>query len=185
MPTLLILLTTALSASAGSPDGSAPPAVRNDAAGAVAAHGSRAVAAVTSTPLPGAEGGNIYRSLFLVAVGSLLLFSAVRRLRTYRLRERYALLFGLLGLPFIGLAFWPDGVGWVAGKLNIQYNTLALLGVSVFLLLLVFELLSIVSVQDQKINALAQLLGIVMEQQKLVEKEHQPGAGGGQAGGPS
>lgn len=123
------------------------------------------------------EAGNVFRSLFLVAVGGLLLVSAFRRLRTYRLRERYALLFGLLGLPFIGLAFWPDGVGWVAAKLNIQYNTLALLGVSVFLLLLVFELLSIVSVQDRKINALAQVVGILMEKQKLVEKEHRPGAG--------
>ena len=36
-------------------------------------------------------------------------------------------------------------------------------------------LLSIVSVQDQKITALAQLVGILMEQQKLVEKEHRPG----------
>jgi preprotein translocase subunit SecY len=51
-------------------------------------------------------------------------------------------------LPFIALAFWPDGVGWIAQRLNIQYNTLALMGVSCFLFLVVFELLSIVSVQD-------------------------------------
>jgi hypothetical protein len=112
-----------------------------------------------------------------VVFGGTLLLLALRRLRTYKLRERYAVVFGLLGIPFIGLAFWPDGVGWVAGKLNIQYNTLALLGVSVFLLLMVFELLTIVSVQDQKINALAQVVGIRMEKQKLVEKEHRPGAG--------
>ena len=118
---------------------------------------------------------NLSRSLFLVGFGGILLVLAVRRLRTYRLRERYAVVFGLLGLPFIALAVWPDGVGWVAQRLNIQYNTLALIGVSCFLFLAVFELLSIVSVQEQKITALAQLVGILMEKQNLVEKEHRPG----------
>ena len=118
---------------------------------------------------------NPFRSLFLVFFGGILLLLAVRRLRTYRLRERYALVFALLGLPFIGLAFWPDGIGWLADILNIQYNTLTLLGVSCFLILAVFELLSIVSVQDQKITALAQHVGILMEKQKLSEPEHRPG----------
>jgi hypothetical protein len=111
-----------------------------------------------------------------VAFGGTLLLLAIRRLRTYKLRERYALLFVLIGLPFLGLAFWPDGVGWLAEKLKIQYNTLALIGVSVFLFLVVFELLTIVSVQEQRITTLAQLVGILMEKQKLVEREHAPGA---------
>ena len=115
--------------------------------------------------------------------GGILLVLAVRRLRTYRLRERYALVFAMLGLPFIALAYWPDAVGWIADRLSIQYNTLALIGVSCFLILAVFELLSIVSVQEQKITALAQLVGILMEKQNLVEKEHRPG--GGDAGEPA
>jgi hypothetical protein len=117
-----------------------------------------------------------FRSLFLVLFGGTLLVLAVRRLRKDQLRERYAVVFALLALPFLGLAFWPDGIGWLASKLTIQYNTLALIGVSGFLLLAVFELLSIVSVQEQKITALAQMVGILMENQKLVEKEHRPGA---------
>ena len=125
---------------------------------------------------------NPFRSAFLILFGGLLLVLAVRRMRLYRLRERYALAFAVLALPFIGLAFWPDAIGWIAQVLNIQYNTLALLGVSSFLTLAVFELLSIVSVQDQKITALSQLVGILMEQQKLVEKEHRPGAGGAAGG---
>ena len=106
----------------------------------------------------------------------MLLMLAIRRLRTYRLKERYALLFLLIGLPFVGLAFWPDGVGWIARHLNIQYNTLALMGASVFLILVVFELLTIVSVQDQKITALAQLVAILMEKQDLADPEHRPAA---------
>jgi hypothetical protein len=94
----------------------------------------------------------------------------------YKLKERYALLFVLIGLPFVALAFWPNGVGWMAQKLRIPYTTLALIGVSVFLFLIVFELFSIVSVQDQKITALAQLVGILMEKEKLADPEHRPGA---------
>src|ERR1700743_3295353 len=118
----------------------------------------------------------IVRSLFLVAFGGILLLLAVRRLRTYKLKERYALLFVLIGLPFVALAFRPDAVGWLAHKLHIHYTTFALIGVSVFLFLMVFELLSIVSVQDQKITALAQLVGILMEKEKLADPEHRPGA---------
>jgi len=109
-----------------------------------------------------------------VGFGGILLLLAVRRLRTYKLKERYALLWVLIGLPFLALAFKPSAVGWIAHKLNIQYTTFALICVSVFLFLVVFELLSIVSVQDQKINSLAQFVGILMEKQKLAEPEHRP-----------
>src|SRR5579864_9367013 len=118
----------------------------------------------------------LFQTLFLATFGLLLLLLAVRRLRTYRLKERYALLFLLIGLPFVGLAFWPDGVGWMAKQLGIQYSTLALICVSVFLFLAVFELLTIVSVQDQKITALAQLVAILMETQQLADPEHRPGS---------
>ena len=117
---------------------------------------------------------NIFQNLFLVGFGGILLLLAVRRLRTYKLKERYALLWVLIGLPFLALAFKPSAVGWIAHKLNIQYTTFALICVSVFLFLVVFELLSIVSVQDQKINSLAQFVGILMEKQKLAEPEHRP-----------
>jgi hypothetical protein len=110
------------------------------------------------------------RSMFLILMGGSLLVLALRRLRQFKLRERYALLFMLIGLPFIGLAFWQDGVAWMAGYLNMQYNTLALICVSVFLFLAVFELLTIVSQQDRKITTLAQMVGILMERQNLNER---------------
>ena len=113
---------------------------------------------------------NFFRSLFLVTFGWSLLTLALRRLRTYKLKERYALLFLLIGLPFMLLAFWPDAVGWMAQRLGIQYTTLALICVSVFLFLVVFELLTSVSVQDQKSASLAQMVGILMQQQKQGEQ---------------
>ena len=146
------------------------------------------------------------KSLILLTLGGSLFTLAVRRLRQYKLRERYALIFLLLGLPFFALAAWPNAVGSIAHFLDMDYRTVTLLGVATvlaawpnaigyladrldihyqtvtllcvagFLTVMVFELLTIVSVQDQKITALSQLVGILMEQQKLVEKEHLPGA---------
>ena len=117
------------------------------------------------------------KSLILLLRGGGLLALAVLRLRRYRLKERYALVFLLLGLPFIGLAAWPNGVGRVAELLDVDYRTVTLICVSTVLFLMVFELLTIVSVQDQKINTLAQMVGILMEKQKLAEPEHRPGSG--------
>ena len=115
------------------------------------------------------------KSLILLLLGGGLLLLAVLRLRRYRLKERYALIFLLLGLPFFALAAWPSAVGRLADFLDVDYRTLTLLGVATVLALMVFELLTIVSVQDQKITALAQLVGILMEKQKLAEPEHTPG----------
>jgi hypothetical protein len=108
-------------------------------------------------------------------LGGGLLLLAVLRLRRYRLKERYALVFLLLGLPFFALAAWPNAVGRLSDVLDMDYRTLTLMLVAGVLSMMVFELLTIVSVQDQKITALAQLLGILMEKQKLAEPEHTPG----------
>lgn len=109
-------------------------------------------------------------------LGASLFLLAVLRLRRYRLKERYTLVFVLLGLPFLVLAAAPNAIAHIAHVLEIDYRTVSLLCVTVFFLLSVFELLTIVSVQDQKITALAQLVGILMEKQKLAEPEHRPEA---------
>lgn len=109
--------------------------------------------------------------LILLFFGGSLLLLAVRRLRQYRLKERYTLLFLFIGTPFLILAAWPNGVGWLANKLNIEYGTVSLLCMSVFLLLMVFELLTIVSMQDRKIATLAQIVGILMEKHGMSGRE--------------
>ena len=95
--------------------------------------------AIAATGQPHWYEPRMVRSLFLVAFGGILLLLAIRRLRTYRLKERYALLFVLIGLPFVALAFCPQAVGWMADRLGLQYHVLALICVSVFLFLIVFE----------------------------------------------
>src|SRR3954464_4002241 len=117
----------------------------------------------------------IVKSAILLVLGGSLFPLAVLRLRQYKLKERYALVFLLLGLPFALLAAWPNAVGQIAYLLDMDYRTVTLLCVAGFLTVMVFELLTIVSVQDQKITTLAQHVGILMEKQKLAEPEHTPG----------
>lgn len=78
------------------------------------------------------------------------------------MKERYALIFLLLGLPFFGLAMRPSILGYIASSLEIDYHTLIILTVTAFFLLVFMELLTIVSMQDRKIATLSQMVGILM-----------------------
>ena len=75
-----------------------------------------------------------------------------------------------IGLPFFALAIWPAAVGWVAQKLQIAYPTVSVLCVTAFLILMVIELLTIVSLQDRKISTLAQIVGIMMEKHGMSDR---------------
>ncbi len=116
----------------------------------------------------------ILRNLIVLTIGAVILFMALRSLRAGRLKERYAIIFVLTGLPFLVLALWRDGVGYVAELLDIDYRTLALLGVTTFFMLMIFKLLSIVSVQERRITSLAQHVGILMQKQGLADADDDP-----------
>ncbi|HZZ44282.1 MAG TPA: DUF2304 domain-containing protein [Tepidisphaeraceae bacterium] len=108
----------------------------------------------------------MFKTLIPLVFGLSLLLLAVRRLSQYRLKERYTLLFFFIAAPLLGLACWPDAVAYIAHGMHIEYGTVALLGVTALFSILILELLSIVSVQDRKINTLAQLVGILLERQQ-------------------
>jgi small-conductance mechanosensitive channel len=112
----------------------------------------------------------IIARLILVCFGTAVFIMALRRLRTYRLKERHMLLFLFTGLPFLVLAIWPTGVGWVAQRLHIGYQTVSLLCVVAFLILMVFEFLTIVSLQERRIATLAQIVGIMMEKHGMSDR---------------
>ncbi|MEZ6190335.1 MAG: DUF2304 domain-containing protein [Phycisphaerales bacterium] len=111
----------------------------------------------------------ILRNLIVLALGATILLMAIRSLRAGRLKERYALIFVLTGLPFLVLAMWRDGVGYIAQWLDIDYRTLALIGVTTFFMLMIFKLLSIVSVQERRLTTLAQNMSILMQKQGLID----------------
>lgn len=116
----------------------------------------------------------ILRNLIVLTIGATILFMAVRSLRADRLKERYALIFFLTGIPFLALALWRDAVGFIADKLDIDYRTLALIAVTTFFMLMIFKLLSIVSVQERKITSLAQHVGILLEKQGITHLPDDP-----------
>jgi hypothetical protein len=107
------------------------------------------------------------RTFILLAVACVLIVLTLRSLRAHRLKERYVLLFLLTGLPFLILAFWPDGVVFMERVLEIEKPTLLVLAVTVYFILTTFALLSIVSVQDRRITTLGQLVAILMENNGL------------------
>ena len=110
-------------------------------------------------------------TLILLAIGNTLLLLAIRSLRVQRLKERHALLFAAVGVPFLALAVWPDAIGWLAGLLGIEYQTVLLLAVTTFFLVMNFNILSIVSIQERRITSLAQMVAI-MAQKLSMDREH-------------
>lgn len=117
---------------------------------------------------------DLSRNLIVLAIGALILFMAVRSLRAGRLKERYALLYVFLGMPFLLLAVWREGMALLAQWLDIDYRTLALMMVTTFVVVMNLKLLSMLSVQERKINELAQRLAIRAE-----STQHDHGATGG------
>ena len=106
------------------------------------------------------------RTAILLGYGILVIGLALRSLRAQRLKERYVLLFVLIGLPFLVLAVWPDGIVWLSELLGMEKHTTMVLCLAGFLILVIFELLSIVSVQERRIAALAQHVGILDEEHR-------------------
>ncbi len=106
------------------------------------------------------------RSLILVLYGGALLVLALRSLRAQRLKERYVLLFFSIGLPFLTLAVWPLALRRISDLMRMPYHTVMILLLTGFLLLVFFELLSIVSVQERQLATLAQMVSILSEEQR-------------------
>ncbi|HEX4053471.1 MAG TPA: DUF2304 domain-containing protein [Tepidisphaeraceae bacterium] len=108
--------------------------------------------------------------IILLCFGITVLIVAVRRMRTYRLKERHMLMFILTGLPFLALAIWPAGLSWISLQLRVEYHTLSMFCIAAFLILVIFEMLTIISLQDRKISTLAQMVGIMMEKEGITDR---------------
>ena len=106
------------------------------------------------------------RNVILLLFGGLLLLIALRRLHRRHLKERYVLLLLFTGLPFLVLAIWPDALASVAGKLGMPYYTAAVMALTMFFLLVIVDLFTLLSIQDRRINDLAQMVGILMSQRE-------------------
>lgn len=107
----------------------------------------------------------------LLLFATALMWAALRRLKQFRLKERYALIFLLSSVPFLALAVNPDLIRLAAVQLGIDYRTLQLMAVTAFLVFVVIELLTIVSVQERRITRLAQQVAMLDQWQHQREGE--------------
>lgn len=117
---------------------------------------------------------NPYRTAILLAIGAFLIFTVVRRMRHMQLKERHAIVLILTAVPFGVLAVWPDLIRRCCEMMDIHYSTVLLAGVSLFFLLIILELLSLVSTMERRISTLAQMVSILNERQGLVERDSTP-----------
>jgi hypothetical protein len=107
----------------------------------------------------------------LLLFATALMWAALRRLKQFRLKERYALIFLLSSVPFLALAVNPDLIRLAAVQLGIDYRTLQLMAVTAFLVFVVIELLTIVSVQERRITRLAQQVAMLDQWQRAQRNE--------------
>jgi hypothetical protein len=99
----------------------------------------------------------------VAALASLALLVVIFELiRRRRLRERYALLWLFTGGVMLGLSLWRDGVDTIAGAVGIHYPPSALFVLaSLFMLVLLIHLSSVVSRLSDENTALAQRLALL------------------------
>jgi len=102
----------------------------------------------------------------LLVFAGTLIGAALRRLRQFRLKERYALIFVFSSIPFCVLAVNPSLIEFAAQSLGVDYRTFQLIGVTAFLVFVVIELLTIVSVQERRITRLAQRVALLEPYQR-------------------
>ena len=116
----------------------------------------------------------LIRVLVMLTFGVVVVGFALRSLRAQRLKERYALIMLFTGLPFLALAAWPDAVGLLGQAMQIDYRTVIILCLAAFTIVAVFNLMSIISVQERRITTLAQMVGILMEERKRAGLSDKP-----------
>ena len=105
-------------------------------------------------------------------IGSLIFtFFILELIRRKKLKEAYALIWGIMSILFLVLACWVQGLVFVSNLIGIEYAPATLflvLLVTVLLILIQFSV--IISGQVDKIKSLSQELALLKERLSKVEK---------------
>lgn len=105
-------------------------------------------------------------------IGSLIfMFFILELIRRKKLKEAYALIWGIMSILFFILACWVQGLGFVSKLIGIYYAPATLflvLLITVILILIQFSV--IISGQVDKIKKLSQDLALVKEQLARLNK---------------
>jgi hypothetical protein len=105
-------------------------------------------------------------------IGSLIFIAFILELiRRKKLKEAYALIWGIMGIFFLVLACWVQGLGFISRLIGIVYAPATLflvLLVTVILILIQFSV--ILSSQVDKIKNLSQELALLKEKLSKLDK---------------
>ena len=105
-------------------------------------------------------------------IGSLIfMFFILELIRSKKLKEAYALIWGIMSILFFILACWVEGLSFVSNLIGIVYAPATLflvLLVTVILILIQFSI--IISGQVDKIKNLSQELALLKERLLELEK---------------
>jgi len=100
--------------------------------------------------------------IFFCIVTVVILVSIFLLLRSRKLKEKYAVLWGLVGIACLVLAAFPHLLSWVASLVGIQVGSNLLFTLAILLLLGICLQLSLeVSSQEDKIRRLAEEAAIL------------------------
>lgn len=108
-------------------------------------------------------------TLVPLAMAVIVLLVTVEMIRRRKLREEYALLWVGASVALVIVAIFPGIIIWLQDKLHVNYLTIVVLGLFLFLAMIVMHFAIVISKQSDQIRQLAQKLA-------LMEGKEQPKA---------
>ncbi len=111
----------------------------------------------------------------IISIAVSLIFSLfiLELIRRKKLKEAYALIWGIMSILFLVLACWLQGLGFVSNLIGIVYAPATLflvLLITVILILIQFSV--IISGQVDKIKSLSQELALLKEKLSKLDKKN-------------
>lgn len=110
----------------------------------------------------------LVRRLVPLVMAVIVLAVTVEMIRRRKLREEYAMLWLFTSLALVLLAIFPNVVIWLQDTLQVNYLTIVVLALFLFLSMIVMHFAVVISKQAEDIRQLAQ--GMALLNQKLQER---------------
>jgi len=124
--------------------------------------------------------------IIFVIIALMLLVGVILMLRAGKLKEKYAVLWLIIGVVCVVLAAWPELLAAAARLVGIQVASNLLFALAILLLLGICLQLSMeVSAQEDKVRRLAEEAAIAREQLERAEARLAAGGGDDESAGPS
>lgn len=116
--------------------------------------------------------------IFMGVVSFTHLFITLEAVRRNSLKERYALLWTGTGLVMLGIAVYPDVIGWLVQVTGMHYTSAIMLVVFTFLILIAFHVSLVLSQYENDRRRFAQQISLLEARIEELEREAEPQSSG-------